>query len=882
MSDERRPSPDALLRAVQSAESVRKRGRLKIFLGMAAGVGKTYSMLEAAQNLRKQGIKVFVGCVYTHGRQETAKLLEGLEEVPQKQIVYKGIAFEELDIDEILRIKPQVVLVDEFAHTNVPGSRHLKRWQDVEELLDRGIDVFTTLNVQHIESLKDIVESITGVQIRETVPDSAIETAANIELVDLTPEELLQRLRDGKVYLGDKHLIAAENFFQQDRLTALREIILRFAAEKVDHDLHGFVSTAEHPERWRPREKLLVAISEHVHSQKLIRATRRIAFRLNAPWIAVHVDDGRILNDEESEQLAKNLNLARNLGGEVITTNDPAIAEGVRRTARQRGITQIVIGRPVVGTFRRLFKGEELLDTLVKTMRDIDIHVVGQEATLRRYRKRLVSLSYMKEIYSYLFVFLFVLGLSLINEFFVHYIGYKIVGVIFLMGLLFLSLFFRKGPIFFASVLYGIIWAFFFVPPHRELNIFSNDDKALLFLYFLTAIATGILVDRAREHKKMLSKREESAQALYDIVRLIAMAETNQDAAKSVKEKLERLYPGTFEILQQNVEGALALSQGVSLLSDEKEKNAAIWAFENGKEAGWSTDTLPLSKNLYIPLQEFEKTVGLLIYRPKANKPLGLEERNFLYTVCRQLGNYLEMRLSEEKEQKEERMRQIKHIHTSILNRISLVFQHPLLISQSAIQNLKSKREVNTNKMILSEISKIENSLELLIEILANITAMASLSEGMVSLNKSSHEVEEVVQLCLENLKKVITGHKVMIYVEENLPKINIDFPLIEILLLNLITNAVFYSPIGSTIEIRASLSHEFVVISVVDEGKGIPNDQLEAIFDQSYRLPHEDSRGIGLGLSAAKAIAEVHKGKLKAENRPEKGAIFRLYLPVE
>ncbi|MGZ3733037.1 MAG: sensor histidine kinase, partial [Parachlamydiaceae bacterium] len=343
--DDVRPDPDKLLQAIQQSEEVSGKGTLKIFLGMAAGVGKTYAMLEAAQKLQRNGVHVLIGCIDTHGRKETAALLKGLTIIPMKQITYKGSSFTEMDLEEILRLKPQLVLVDELAHSNIPGSTHAKRWQDVVEILEKGIDVYTTLNVQHIESLKEFIESITGISIRETVPDSIIESATFIELIDLTPKELLERLKQGKVYLGDKSQIAALNFFQEDRLTALREIVLRYAAEKIDHDLHTMVSTVGRSTGWKHREKLLVAISHTLHSQKLIRTTRRLAFNLNAPWIAVHVDDGSKLNAYEEEVLSKNLAMAHDLGAEVITVHSLNVAETIQRVARQHGVTQVVIGQ---------------------------------------------------------------------------------------------------------------------------------------------------------------------------------------------------------------------------------------------------------------------------------------------------------------------------------------------------------------------------------------------------------------------------------------------------------------------------------------------------------------------------------------------------------
>lgn len=874
---EERPSPDDLLKVVKHQERLSSKGNLKIFLGMAAGVGKTYAMLEAAQKLRHAGLDVVVGIINTHGREETASLLEGLKIIPEKKLKYKEVEFSEFDLDEVLRIKPSLVLVDELAHSNVPGSRHPKRWQDVNEILDYGIDVYTTLNVQHIESLKEIIEHIAGITIRETVPDSIIESAADIVLVDLTPFELLQRLKEGKVYLGDKSEIAARNFFKEDRLTALREIVLRYAAEKVDHDLHEMESLYEKKSSWRPRERLLVAINDSPYAQKLIRTTRRLASHLDAPWIALHVDEGRFLTENETNMLAKNLSLARDLGAEVITTNDPNIAEAIQRVSHQRGVTQIIIGRPPKKTIFGIFQRTSLVDKLARQSGDIDIYVIKHEASLTKKRKRLVAFSYKKQIYSYSLVFLCVLLLSSINWFLLPFIGYKVIGVIFLIVILFLSLFVKKGPVFFAAILYALVWIFLFT---ESFKFGLNEDSAFLALYFLTAIATGILVDRTREHQEMLTKREESVQALYDIVRKIATTPSLYDSFKLIKEQLDRLFEGAFEIMVKKIDNGLDFEKPYPLLIDDKERSAAVWVFDHGKEAGWSTETLPLSQNLYLPLKGFHEIVGVLIYKPAKNKPLTPEQKNFLYTVCQQLANYLEREFSEERTKQNEQLRQVERIHRTILDRIYLVFKKPLITTQSAIKMLKNKLEDSESKFAEQEIIEIENSSQELMKTLANISAMAQLSEGLIPLNKSMYSLRELIEDCCENIEKESHGHRISIKIQEGLPLIMFDFYLIQILLFNLLNNAIVYSPRGSLIEIEGSSTNGYAIVSVSDEGKGIPEDQLEVIFEKFYRLPESTSSGVGLGLAIAKTIAEIHHGFLKAENRPLKGARFSLYLP--
>ncbi|PJD95790.1 MAG: histidine kinase [Parachlamydia sp.] len=874
MNSEERQNPEELLNTILKEENRFTKGRLKIFIGMAAGVGKTYAMLEEAQELQLEGVDIVVGTVETHGRSETALLLEGLKIIPTKVYHYKGKEFQDLDLDAILRLQPQLVLIDELAHTNIPGLRHAKRWQDVIEILDNGIDVYATLNVQHIESLNDIVGEIVEISVRETVPDLIIEKAASIQLVDLTPDELLERLKEGKVYLGDQSKIASQHFFQKDRLAALREIVLRYTAEKVDRDLRNSMPTSAHVINWKPREKFLVAISPSPYSPKLIRTARRLAYTMDAPWFAVYVNNGQSLSEKESNQLAQNLQLARDLGAEIITINDPQIADGIKTIAKQKGITQIILGRNPRKSFFHMLTRPTLLDKLSTECTNIDIHVIRQEGISVNYRMKGLTFPAAKQLVPYLLVFLCVCLLTGINWLLLPFIGYKIIGVILLIGILALSLLFKKGPIFFASILYALAWDFFFIPPANQFNIASSEDLALLALYFLTAIASGILVDRAKEQKEMLAKSEAFTRALYEIGQSIARASSPLIAFRSVKELLNKTFEGDFEILEKQLDNGLVLNASHNL--DEYEKSTILWVFENGKEAGWSTDTLPSSKNLYIPLKGFHEVLGILIFKSKTNKVLSTEEKIFIYTVCSQLASYLERAFSAERTRRHEQLRQIENIHKTILARLSHEFKLPLQTAENTIEDWK-KNPKDSGKVL-----DVEKSFHVFHEILSNISAMAQLSEGMIPINKSLNDVSELIEGCCNSIKTSQNGHKFKINIQEKLEPISFDSYLIHMLLYNLIMNALEYSPPASTIEIEAKKSAGFFVLSVSDEGKGIPEHQLDVIFEKFYRLPEVTSPGMGLGLAIAKTIAEAHHGYLKAENLTPQGAKFSLFIPLE
>ena len=847
--NDNRPSPEKFLEMVQREATEINKGRLKIFLGMAAGVGKTYSMLEEAQTIRKEGVNIVVGIVDTHGRKETTELLHDLIIIPPLKITYKGREFDELNLDAIIQTHPAIVLVDELAHSNIPGTRHPKRWQDVLEILENGIDVYTTLNIQHIESLNDVVKGITEISVKETVPDFIVEQATSIHIVDLTPDELLERLKEGKVYLGEQAQIAVKFFFQKDRLTALREVALRFAAEKVDRDLHEMRVSTEKIGGWKPREKLLVAVSSSPHSQKLIRTTRRLASHLDAAWIAAHVDNGSSLTESQNSQLSKNLTLARILGGEVVTTSDTDIAVGVARIAERRNVTQIVIGHPPPRPFLIFFPLFSLTDRLLKILKNMDLHVIGQEPSAK---PSFFHLPTQTQFFPYFIVTLIVIALTGLNLLTLPLFGYKVAGFIFLLGILGLSLFFRKGPVLFASVLYALSWQLFFVPPMGKISFELNEDTALLLLYFFTAIATGILVDRARENKEMLLKREETSEALYDIVRHITVAFSLSEITKTVKEKLGKLFKGSFEIIIKKINDGLDLDHPLPLLSDEKEKNAAIWVFENAKEAGWSTDTLPSVQNLYLPLKGYSEIMGVLVYRPKGGIPLSLEDKNFLYTVGHQLANYFERIFTEKKLNEIELRKKEEKIYLDIFKSNAIPLQPP--------PTHPSDEQVKEQQL------KIEDSTKKLIDLLDNMLGLSKLNGNLIKHEK--HTLKEVIDSCTEWMKKNCPNCHVKMKKEKHSPPLLIDLSLVSFAYRNMLQFAAERTIPSGIIKIETSHDDHSAQISVSDEGPALTIAQRAPPF-------------VNFHLMLIHKIAEINKGSLKVENLPKRGAIVTLILPI-
>lgn len=872
---EHRPSPDDLLKAIQDEEGRVGKGELKIFLGMAAGVGKTYAMLSEAKSLQQEGIDVVIGIVETHGRQETAILTKDLPRIPEKRIDYRGIELKELDVDEIIKRHPKVVLIDELAHSNIPGSKHSKRWQDVLDILDEGIDVYTTLNVQHIESLNDVISGITDIPIRETVPDSVIERASSIHLVDLTPKDLLERLKEGKVYLGNQSQIAIEHFFQKDTLTALREVVLRYAADKVDQDLRQMMTTDDRIVEWRPREKYLVGITSNPFSQKLLRITRRLAFNIDAPWIAVHVNNGAWMSDKETYLLEKNLAMARDLGAEVITVNDPDVAYGIERIAKQKGITQMIIGVNPPTSFLGYFKRATLFDKLLEVCPDVDIHIIKQEKTPRDDTGVLPHFSLKSLLPPYLLISLCVSLITVGNWIILPMVGYKLCGSLFLIAILGLSLFFKKGPIIMASLLFGLLWIVFFVPPAGEVAIHTPEDYILLFLFVITGLTSGILVDRAREHRELLTKSQETSQALYEIVRQIANAPSTDETLKYLREKLGKIIDGEYDFAIKDPKNGLTL-KNTPFLKDDKELSTALWAYENDKEAGWGTDTLPSSQNMYLPLKAYHEIIGLLIYHPKSNKRMSLEDKTFLYTVCQQLANNIEKKFIREKSKQHDYYIRMEDIQKRIFEEFLEAFKSPISEMKTAINLLKEKVS-GENKDLVT----IETTCGMLSHIMENISAILKINEGMLPLKTEKTDMGGLIRECCQILQIPAHEHKLNIKIEKDIPDILCDEYLMEILIFNLILNALKSSPKGASIDIEAKIDHNKFLFSVTDQGSGFSKKQLSVLFQKYNRFVEELSSGMGFGLSISKTIAEIHNGTLTAENTVSGGGKFTLDLPV-
>jgi two-component system sensor histidine kinase KdpD len=882
MMEDRRPDPDALLAALQKQESAAQRGKLKIFFGMAAGVGKTYAMLEAAQQARTDGRDVVVGYVETHGRRETEALLEGLPLIPRRPVEYRGVILEEMDLDAVLARQPQVVVVDELAHSNAPGSRHLKRYQDVLELLDAGIDVYTTVNVQHLASRADTVRQITGITVRETVPDSIFEAANEVELVDLDPAALLGRLAEGKVYIGgDRAELAAHNFFRQGNLTALREMALRLTAERVDHQLQDYMVLKRIAGPWKSRERLMVAVSHHPLSERLVRWTRRIAYTLEAPWIAIHVEASFTPTQQQQERLAQVLALADELGAEVITTWDEDVVRGLLRVARERNVTQIVIGKPPRSRWQDWWSGA-VVDRLLRESGDIDIYVVTgkQEGTYSHPRRlRLERLSGLRQ---YMLAALAVTLVAGLNELAVPLIGYRGVAIIFLFVVLAMATVLGRGPVLLAASLSALLWDMFFIPPLFTYTVSKLEDGLMLGAYFFVALVTGSLTTRLRAQEQAVRRRERRLTELYGFAREITGARTLDAVLQAAVRQIGQAFDARVAFLMAQASGQLGPPHPTSTLTlDEKEMSVAAWAFANRQQAGRFTDTLPSAEARYLPLRTPSVTVGVLAIRPRSPERLALDQETLLETFANQVAVVIERTMLDKAAEQAQVLAESERLYKTVLNSVSHELRTPLTAITGAATSLLDPHiggDLAAREALSREIDEAAARLNRVVENLLNMTRLES---GRLRLNLEWCDVNDLVSITLNHLKTELAEHVVIVDVAPELPLARIDFGLMQQALYNLVHNSAVHTPPGTRVRISARVEGRELVLSVADRGPGLPPEDLERVFDKFYRAPGASAGGTGLGLSITRGLVEAHGGHITAENRSHGGACFVIRLPL-
>ena len=872
-----RPDPDALLASLQREEARARRGHLKVYLGMCPGVGKTYAMLRAAQQERAGGTDVVVGVVETHGRVETQSLLNGLTVIPRREIEYRGTRLSETDLEAVLARRPKLVLMDELAHTNAPGSRHTKRWQDVVELLEAGIDVFTTLNVQHVESRADAVRQITGATVHETVPDSVLDLADELELLDLTPETLRERLRDGKVYLAERAATAQENFFRESNLTALRELALRYTAERVDRQLRQLRAGTALQTVWRSGERLLVAVGPSPFSTQLVRWTRRLAAAQGAPWIAVHIESSTPLSAADQQLLDRNLSLARELGAEIVVTHDDDVATALVRIALQHNATQIVIGKPRLRRWTDPLRGGTLVDRLIRLGGNIDIYVVPAETEKRRRNLLDFDRSLRSSPQEYgsaagLVAAITLLGLLLPTD------TYLAVGLVYLLGVIVLSLRVGRGPVLAAGVLSALTWDFLFIPPRFTFYISKIEDVTLFGTYFAVALVTGHLTSRIRAQSLNERLREERATALFELTRALAEARTLDEAVFAALRQADELFEAKTTLLLADGSGGTMPHYAGSFALDEKERGVADWVFSNRRPAGRFTDTLPGSAAFYLPLVREDRAVGVLGLAPTKDRTLTLAQRDLLETFARQLALSVEREHLREAGEREKLLAESDKLHRVLLDSVSHELRTPLAVITGSLENLpEAGAEART-----ALITEARTAARRLNRLVGNLLDQTRLESGALKPRLDWCDARDLVNAAVEGVRDALANHPLEIVIPGDMPPLRADFALMEQVLANMLLNAARHTPTDTSIFLTAGLERggQRVYFTVADNGPGFPLEMKERLFKKFERGDAAKAGGLGLGLSIVRGFVVAQGGDIAVGENPGGGAVFTIYLP--
>jgi two-component system sensor histidine kinase KdpD len=896
MADQRRepdqrPSPEALLEVARREES--RAGKLRIFVGAAPGVGKTYDMLQTARARKEDGYDIVVGIVETHGRRETEALLDSLEVIPRRRIEYRGQWLEEMDLDAVIARRPQIVLVDELAHTNAPGSRHPKRYLDVEELLSHGINVYTTVNIQHIESLNDVVAQITRVRVRETVPDAVFDRADAVELVDLTPDDLIERLKEGKVYVPKQAERALEHFFSPTNLTALRELALRRTAERVDEQLLTQMQAQAIPGPWAAGERVLVCTSEDPRTAGLVRYAKRLADRLHGPWTALYIESRRSLqlSEEERDRVADTLRLAEALGGEAITIpgGDRSIADDVIGYAHANNVTHIVIGKSSRSRWFEIVHGSVVHD-LVRRAGNISVHVIaGDQAAGETVPKKTVRTAEKSEPFDpipYLVSLVAVAAALGVGRLIYSWFGIENVDLVFLTAIVAVAVRFGLWPSLLASVAASLGYNFFFMEPLYTFTIGDPNNVAAFFLFILMAALVSNVAARVRTQAVAALGRARTTESLYAFSRKLAGVGTLDDVLWATAYQIALMLKVRVVLLLSD-NGSIAVKAGYppeDMLADG-DVAAAKWAWENNRPAGRGSDTLPGAKWLFLPMRTGRGAIGVIgIDSDKPGPLLTPDERRLLDALIDQGALAIERVYLVEDMDRVKRTVETERLRSALLTSISHDLKTPLAAVLGAAGTLRdlSKRLGEAEKADL--VATIIDESERLNRFIANLLDMTKLESGAVVPNMALHDLGEIVGSALRRATKILARHRVDVDLQADLPMLELDAVLFEQALFNLLDNAAKYAPADTVIRVESWREQDVVCLRVLDEGEGIPADELEHIFDKFYRAKKGDQvrAGTGLGLAISRGFVEAMRGTITAGNRADRhGAAFTISLPT-
>ncbi|HSV00402.1 MAG TPA: sensor histidine kinase KdpD [Roseiarcus sp.] len=882
-SDAVRPDPDALLAAFRRETA----GRLKVFLGAAPGVGKTYAMLQSAQRLKTEGVDVVIGLVETHGRAETSALVEGLEVLPRRRLEYHGRTLEEFDLDAAVNRKPKLIVVDELAHTNAPDSRHPKRWQDVQELLDAGIGVWTALNIQHLESLADVVSRITGVSVRETVPDRVLQEAADVVLVDLTPDELIQRLNDGKVYVPETARRAIQNFFTPGNLTALRELALRRTANRVDDQMVDYLREKAIEGPWAASERLLACVGPDEVSERVLRRASQLATGLNAEWTAVTVETiGEAADARRANRLAKVFSLAERLGGRTMRLHGSDYPTEILRLAARENFTQIVLGQSRAGPVRRLL-GRSLPEALTQRADGIEIHIVpGQVASGSLWLdlkpllgRRGLGLEIAAALVS-------VAAAVAVAEALSEVLKLPNLSMIFLTAVLFCAVRFGTRAAVIASLASFAAYNFFFIHPVYTFTVAQPQELFALLIFLAVAVLTGSLAGRIRGQRETVVRNAEVTQSLYDYSRKLSGASSADDVVWAATAHLHETFGGRIVLLvSEDDELQIRAVWPPDAELDAAALGAANWARQKKEPAGWGTGTLPRIAYQFRPLIAARGAIAVCGFEPhSADEPISAEDERALTAILDLTAIALDRALLAREAVNAATMQENEKVRDALLDSLSHDLRTPLAAIAGAASSLRALGDKMSPADQLELLSSIEDETGRLARFVANLLDMSRIEAGGLKVNRDLVSIADVVQGAVERSRKVFPGRPVRVSLAPDLPFVRGDDKLLEQVVFNLIDNAHKYAG-ESGAAIHARQEGDEIVLAVTDEGPGIKAAELERIFEKFYRGGRADGRkaGTGLGLSISRRLVEAMGGTITAQSPAvrRRGTRFVVRLPV-
>ncbi|MBB4857674.1 two-component system sensor histidine kinase KdpD [Novosphingobium chloroacetimidivorans] len=875
MNTDDRPSPEALLRAAAQEG----RGRLKIFLGAAPGVGKTWEMLSDGRQRQEEGTDVVVGVVETHGRRETEALLAGHKILPRRQVDHAGHSLGEMDIDALLERRPQLALVDELAHTNAPGSRHPKRYQDVEELLAAGIDVYSTLNIQHVESLNDVVASFTRVRVRETVPDSVLEQA-EIEVVDIPPDELIERLKQGKVYVPHEATRALGHFFSKSNLTALRELALRRAAQAVDAQMLEHVRAHSLAGSFAAGERIVVAVSEQVHAAGLVRAGKRLADALKAPWTAVHIETARDrqFTPEERRQLADTLALASRLGASTASVPATSAIEGLRRFTREARATQLVLGKSERSWWFERRHGS-VVDRLVRTIGNVAVHVLPSgEAPVRRQPLRLPPASAWGKPTDYLWPLLAVVAATLLGRLLLQVIDLGNVALLYLVPVMFAAASFGVRAGLLAAIASSLAYNFFFLPPTGTLSVNNPENIVSILVLLGVALVTSQFAARVRTQADLAASSSRANAALASFSRQLTAAATRDELMQAICADVARLLDLNTVLLLPSANGPeLRAAYPPEDRLDQIEMAAAQWALANGQPAGRGSATLTASDWLFHPLRTNRGVLGALgVARGDAGDPLRSDQLPLLMSLLDQASIALDRVALEEENLQARAIGERDRLRSALLSSVSHDLRTPLTTILSAAQELRRQPSAELAATIETEAQRLNR-------FVANLLDMVRIEAGALPMKLEATDLFDAVAGAAHDTRAALQGHEVVVDVPADIPLVRVDPVLLHHCLINLLDNAGRYADAGTPIVIRGRRLPDALLVSVIDRGPGIPPGEERRVFETFTRLQGSDrvQHGTGLGLAIVKGFAEAMGLSVEAANNLDPhGACFTLRFP--